>query len=151
MGLKQMVANDNLAINAALVNVAAVNVGGIAATDQKPLFIVPSVGPSGAKGIQIDDIEIVSDVATTGSDDSNKYAFQVHDMLGDADLLATAIDTYSGDEMTGDTAYRITPDQNNTNLAAGTVIELQVTKTGSPTDLTNAEILVTVTWHWEVD
>jgi len=142
---------DNVAaINAALRSTTAVNIGGFNATQQKYVFAVPEI-PEGAYGVEIENVRLVSDVATSGSTATTKeYAFQIVNLTDTEDLLATAVKTGTT-EITADTVYEITPDQNNTGLGEGTVLELQITKTGSPTDLSSAEVVVFVDWKWAVN
>lgn len=140
---------NTAAINASLRNTVAVNIGGFNATEQKYIFAVPEL-PDGAYGVKIENVRLLSDTATASSAANKKYAFQIADLTNTKNLLATAVDTNTT-EITGDTVYEITPDQNNTELGEGTVLELQITKTGSPTDLSNAEVVVFVDYKWEVN
>ncbi|MFP4460123.1 MAG: hypothetical protein ACLFSQ_11110 [Candidatus Zixiibacteriota bacterium] len=142
--------NDHQVINSNRYNLTAVNGIGFNSTGQKPLFCVPHIMPAGVKGVAIDDIIIVSDTATASSSDTKKYAFQIKDKTNSNELLETAIDTDSDGEIAADTSYRLTPEQNNTSLGGGTVLELDITMTGSPTDLSSAEVTAYVHWHWEV-
>jgi len=140
--------NDHQVANAGIQNVTAINIGGFDATDQKPCFVVPPCAP-GMKGVGILDIVLLADTATSGSDDTKKYNFQVKDKTNSVDLLATAITTY-GNEIGADTAYHITPDQNNDNLGKDTVLEFDIAKTGSPTSLSAAEVTIYILWRFEV-
>lgn len=141
--------NDREAIEAVKYNQTAVNVGAVTASDQKPLFATPSVYPPGVTGIEIDDIVLVGDTAITASD-TNYWTIQATDKTASADLLATALTTKAtgGTGFSADTAWRLTPDQNNTSLAPGTVVELDFTKTASATSF--GELTAYVLWHWEV-
>jgi len=140
--------NDAQAIVAGMSNVTGVHVTGFDATAQRPLFVTPPL-TAGVKGIEIVDIVILSDTSTTGSDGSNNYAFQVKDKTNTKDLLATAVNT-NGNELTADTAFHITPDQENINLGVDTVLELDITETGTATKLADAEIAAFVIWKFEV-
>ena len=113
-------------------------IGAIAATDQKYLLIAP-------RALRVQSIKLVSDVTTASSAAGSKeYGFKVKNLTQNNDLGAT--DTVTSDtEITADTAYTITVDQ-NLDIAAGDVLELQVTKTGSPTSLAAAEIIVMIAY-----
>ena len=141
--------NDFQIINGNRYNITAVEIGGFNASGQKYLFAVPEGLPPNIKGIGIDDVILLSDKATSSSDSSNNYEFQVVNLTNQEDLLATEVSTF-GNEIQGDNIFSIKPDQNNSNLGAGTVIELQITKNASATDLSSAEVIAVVYWHWEV-
>ena len=117
--------------------VSVTNIGGFNATEQKFIFICPQASTD------INQILLVSDTATSGSDGSNNFTFQVQN-LTQANSLLSAATTTDSNEIVADTAYSITPNQNNTGLAQGDVIELQITKTGTPTDLPSAEVMIEV-------
>ena len=116
------------------------NIGGFNATEQKFLFAVPF-------GCSILDVVLVSDTATTGSDGSNNYQFQVANLTQTQDLLSSQVST-NGNEIAADTVFTITPDQ-NTGVAPDDVLELQITKNGTATDLSGAEVIVEV--HYVVN
>ena len=84
----------------------------------------------------------VSDTATAASDAGNKYDFQVANLTQTNNLLASAKST-NGAEIAANTVYDLGPDQNR-QVAANDVLELQITKTGAPTDLSGAEVAVVV-------
>jgi len=84
-------------------------------------------------------VTIVSDVTTASSGSTKDFAFNIQNLTTSVSLSGTPMDTDTK-EITADTAYDLTIDQ-NTDVLAGAVLELQVTKTGAPTDLTNAEII----------
>jgi len=140
--------NDYQVMDIGRYNVTAVNIGGFNASGQKPLFCVP---PStiGVKGVSIVDIVLVSDTASESSSSSAQFAFQVTDKTNDLDLLSSAVET-DGNEIGEDTAFHIIPDENNLNLGKDTVLELDITKTGTPTDLSSAEVTAYVLWRWEI-
>lgn len=125
------------ASNTLNTRVAGMQIGGFNATEQKYVFIVPF------NDCYIDTFNLLSDTASSGSDGSNNYAFQLRNLTQGEDLLATAVNT-NGNEIAADTPYQITPDQNNTALPVGDVIELQITKTGTATDLSSAEVYAQV-------
>ena len=141
--------NDFQIINGNRHNITAVEIGGFNATEQKYLFAVPEGLPPKIKGIGIDDVILLSDTSTNVSDSNNNYEFQVVNLTALKDLLTKAVST-EGNEISGDNIFSIKPDQNNSNLGAGTVLELQITKNLLPTDLSNAEVIAVVYWHWEV-
>jgi hypothetical protein len=110
-------------------------IGGIAATDNKFLFVAPY-------GVTIQQISIVCDTTTSGSGGSAYYTFQVVNLTVTEDLIS-AVQSTDGAEITGDLVYDLDPDQNLT-LVANEVLELQMVKTGSPTSLSSAEIIAVV-------
>ena len=120
---------------AAKTHIAVVRIGGLAGSDDRYLMVAPSAGA-------VVQISIVSDTATSGSDGTNNWTMQVRNLTQGKDLLATAATT-NGNEIAADTVWDLGPDQNLT-LAANDVLELQVTKNGSPTDLSSAEILAQI-------
>lgn len=92
----------------------------------------------------VSDVKIISDTATTGSDGSNKYDFQVVNVTQSNNLLSAAKST-NGAEISANTVYSLGVDQNAT-IAANDVLRLSVTKTGSPTSLASAQIRVQVNY-----
>lgn len=76
---------------------------------------------------------VVSNTTTTGSDGSNNWAFQATNVT-DTLALFSAAPTTNGSELTADTPRVMTPDQ-NTDLTAGEVVEVELTVTGAPTSL----------------
>lgn len=94
---------------------------------------------------EIVDVYLVSDTATTSSDGTDNWTFQVVNLGEGFDLIATA-KTTNGAEIAADTRYAMGVDQNNekADLTGGDVLELQVTKNGTPTDLSSAKVLVQV-------
>ena len=83
---------------------------------------------------------LISDVGTSGSDGANNWSFQVRNLTQANDLLSTAAATNVA-EITADTVWEFSPDQNE-DISASDVLELQITKNGNPSDLSAAEILV---------
>jgi len=90
-------------------------------------------------------VTLVSDTATTGSDGTNNWTFQVRNLTAAVNLLSTA-KTTNGSEISADAVYDLNPNQNQT-IAANNVIELQITKNAVPTDLTTAEIMVVIEYQ----
>lgn len=114
-------------------------IGGFGASQQKFIFVAPSA-------CTVTNVVLVSDTATTGSNGAAIWSFQVANLTQTEDLLSAAQHTDAtgtGTEISADTAYDITPNQNAT-IAADDVLELQITKTGAPTDLSSAEVAVQV-------
>lgn len=102
------------------------------------LWAVPA-----ASRYEVVEVYILSDTATTGSDGSNNWSFQVRNLTASEDLCSAAATT-NGSEIAADTRYALGVDQNNDKTAlasAGEVLELQITKTGTPTDLSGARVL----------
>ena len=91
----------------------------------------------------------VSDTATTGSDGSNNWQFDVYkgNPSGAVSLLA-ASKTTNGAELAAYTAYDLgTVHATNKYLAADDVLVIRVTKNGTPTALTSA----TLSFHAVID
>ena len=121
----------------ALKKTSVTNVDGWDATDQRYVFVAPY-------DCNIDQVSVLSDTAVAASD-TNYYSFQVQNLTQAESLLASAVTTKTtgGTAITADAVYELGPDQ-NTVIDDGDVIELQVTETGTATDLTAAEIVVVV-------
>lgn len=98
--------------------------------------------PVQATKIIVASVALISTVATSGSDGANNWSVQLADITGAVNLFATAPST-NGSELVVDTAWRKTPDQNAT-VIADHVLKLTVTKTGAPTSLAAARVLVQV-------
>lgn len=121
----------------AMIQMVSVSIDGISATANFPLIAAPSA-------IIISDVKIISDTATTGSDGSNNYTFQVANVTGAVNLRSAAKST-NGAEIAANTIYAVGLDQNLT-LATSDVLRLVVTKTGSPTSLSSAKVIVQVNY-----
>lgn len=121
----------------AMIQMTSVSVDGIAATVNIPLIAAPSA-------ITISDVKIISDTATTGSGAGDNYTFQIENVTAANNLKASAKST-NGAEISANTIYAIGLDQNLT-LTTGNVLRLVVTKTGSPTSLASAKIMVQVNY-----
>ena len=108
-----------------------VRIGGISGSDDRYLFVAPAAS-------YIRQVSLVSDTATSSSDGTDNYTFQVANLTQTNNLLASAKST-NGAEIAADTVYDLDPDQNQ-QVAANDVLELQITKNNAPTDLSSAEI-----------
>lgn len=113
------------------VGTVAVNIGALTATGDHYLFVAPDA-------CTITKVRLVPDAATTSTAGVNEWGFQLRDLTGAVNLFSAAPTTATavggvggGVEFAVDTSWNLTPDQNET-LAAGDVLELQVTKTGAP-------------------
>lgn len=94
----------------------------------------------------VSSIKIISDTTTSGSDGSNNYAFVIRNVTQGNDLYSVSGGkTTNGAEITADTVWDVTVDQNLT-LAAGDVLELQITENGTATDLTSAKLICQVNY-----
>ena len=113
-------------------------VGIAAGTTYELLFVAP------AAGTVISDVKIISDTATTGSDGSNNYTFQVANVTQTLNLRSAAKST-NGAEIAANTIYALALDQNLT-ITTSDVLRLVMVKTGSPTSLATAKIIAQVNW-----
>lgn len=95
----------------------------------------------------INSIYLISDTATTGSGAGTRWDFQVANLTAGNNLLSVA-KTTNGAEIAADTPYSLGVNQNNAkaDLDALDVLELQITKTGTPTDLSGAKVMVQVNY-----
>ncbi len=110
-------------------------IGGLAGSDDRWIFCAPYQ-------LRIHRIVIISDLATSGSDGTDNWSFQIRNHTDSQDLLAAPQTTQTG-EIVVNGRLRIAPDQNQI-LQAARVLELQIVKNNTPTDLTSAEIAVMV-------
>lgn len=103
--------------------------------------------PSFPQSVEIESVRILSTTTTSGSDGSNNYAFaltnatQTEELFSAAPSTQTVVSGVGGGEITANTAYVLTPNQNDV-IAAGDVMTFTVTVTGSPTSLTRAAVSV---------
>lgn len=111
-------------------------IGGFNATKNVLLFAAPS-------RCYIRSISLISDTATTGSDGSNNFTFQVGNVTDTVNLMSAARST-NGAELAANTPVSLAINQ-NLLLDLNDVIRLVITKTGSPTDLSSANVIVTIT------
>ena len=109
---------------------------GLAATTNYPMC-----AGSGASFV-ISDVTVISDTTTSGSTGGANWGFQVRNVTQSLNLRS-ATKTTNGAEMTANTVYNLGLDQNLT-IAAGDVLQFQVTMTGVPTVLATANIIVQV-------
>lgn len=107
----------------------------ITATANQPLGIFPSV--------VITAIYLASDTATSASDGTNHYTFQVTNVTAGNTLCSAAKDT-NGAEIAVNTAYSLGVNQNLT-IAANAALRLDIVKGGVPVSaLTTARLVCTV-------
>jgi len=99
-----------------------------------------------AQGATIEKVRIQSTTATTSSDGTDNYTFDVYNVTDSHSLFGTA-PTTNGSEIVANTPYDMTPDQNNT-ITEDDCLEFRVTVNGSPTPLTRMS--VEVVWIWLV-
>ena len=121
--------------NAAKTNMCNMHIPGFNATVSEIIFAAPT-------NCTIANVVLVSDTATSGSDGSNRYDFQINNVTQTQDLLSV-VATTNGAEIVQDVVKQITPDQ-NTSVAQGDVLKLVITKTGSPTNLSSADVHINV-------
>jgi len=94
---------------------------------------------------KITQVTLLSDTATTGSGAGTRWDFQVRNITASLNLLSAA-KTTNGAEIAANTFYDLTPNQNQT-IAANDAIRLEITKTGSPTDLSAADVICIVEYQ----
>ena len=128
-----------LAMNAANQNQTSMVAIGAVSASQDNFIFTPN------EAVTIDEVTLISSVAVTAND-TNYWSFQVANLTQADDLLAAAQTTQAtgGAGITADEAFSITPDQ-NASIAAGDVLELQITETGTATSL--AGVVVAVHYH----
>lgn len=121
-----------------------VNLGALTATGDHYLFVAPDA-------CTITKVRLVPDAATTSTAGVNEWGFQLRNLTGAVNLFSAAPTTATavggvggGVEFAVDTPWNLTPDQNAT-LAAGDVLELQITKTGAPGNTGRTLVLVEYT------
>jgi len=119
-------------------------IGGLAGSDDRFLFAAPFA-------CHLVQAVLVSDTPTAGSNAGNNWSFQLRNLTAAVNLLSAA-KTTNGNEMGADAPYPLDPNQNlKISQFGGDVIELQIVKTGAPTDLTGAEIMVQVEFVPDTD
>ena len=113
--------------------------GGIAAATNFPLH-------APGQNWRALELVILSDTATSGSSSgATEWTFQVRNITESLDLLASPWST--GDaELASKTPKVITFDQNQA-ISADDYLELQIGKTGSPTDLSSAMLRIGIRGH----
>ncbi len=121
----------------ALQKTSVVYLKGWSGVDQRYLFIAPY-------DCRIERVRLLSDTGV-GANDANYYAFQLRNLGQSSSLLGSRQTTRAsgGRAIEADGVYELAPDQNEIFLG-GEALELQVTKGGSPTDLSGAEIIAAV-------
>ena len=93
--------------------------------------------------IHISKVEILCDTTTASSDGTDNWVFTLHN-LTDAANIASA--TTNGSEITGDTIYDLGT-VSNPRIDPNDILELQIVKNASPTDLTSAEVALLIEYH----
>jgi hypothetical protein len=88
------------------------------------------------KRCYIQSVKLISATATTASDGSNAWTSKVTNITTTTDLSSAAVTT-NGNEITANTPYSVTVDQNN-DIKVNDVIGIVFTKVGTPTDLSAA-------------
>lgn len=100
-------------------------------------FTVFMQAPAEASRLEL--VRIVSTTATTGSSAGvTDYVFDVYNVT-DSQSLFSATQTTGTAEIAANTAYDLTPDQNDA-ITADDVVEFRVTVNGSPTSLTRVAV-----------
>jgi hypothetical protein len=122
---------------AAKTRAPVVHVEGFNATVERIMWIAPL-------SCTIQNVLLVSDTATSGSDASNNYNFNVTNKTQTQDMLSAAVTT-NGNEIAQFVAYEIQPDQNN-SVSQGDVITLNITKNNTATNLSSADVHAVVIW-----
>jgi hypothetical protein len=117
----------------ASVDCISFRVAGFTAAGNLTLGVMPTCVVTGAY--------LLSSAATT-SDGSNLYTFQLRNNTQSLSLLSAAKST-NGADLAANVAYSLAPDQNLT-LTAGDALILTVTETGTATDLSSAQISLTI-------
>jgi len=135
----RLAALESFTNNTALkTKVCVKDIEGFNADQQEYIFVAPY-------DCTIVSIGLVSDTATTASSATTNWAFQVANLTITSNLCSSAKST-SDTEVTGDTLYDLGADQFLT-LSAGDVLELQATKTDTPTSWATAEIISVVEFY----
>lgn len=104
--------------------------GGVA---NSPLFVAPF-------DCTIHKIYLASSQTTSGSDGSNHWEVAIENATAANTLKATAKNT-DDEEFTQGVAWDVAVDQ-NLDIDDGDVLQLDLTKVGSPTSLTNKQFLI---------
>ena len=121
----------------ALKKTSILTLKGWTGTDQRYLFVAPY-------DCRIDQVSLLSDTAVQ-QHDTSYYAFQVRNKTQSEALRSIPLRTRPSDAgpMKGDVIFDLSPDQNQV-INDGDVLELEVTKTGAPQNLGEAEIIAVV-------
>lgn len=91
-------------------------------------------------GCEFESLRVISDTATSGSDGSNNWTFDVYNIT-DSQSLFSSVPTTNGGELAVDTEVTYAADQNHT-IQAADVLELRVTRNGTGTALSSASVLI---------
>lgn len=109
---------------------------GLSASVNVPIWTPPEIA-------YVLELAIMSDTATSGSSGSHRYEFQLRNKTTSVNLFATAQYTSTTELVAGTAPVVFTPDQNR-NVAKNDYLELQITKTGTPTSLASAKLRFTL-------
>lgn len=93
-------------------------------------------------GARIDSLVVISDTATSGSDGTNNWEFDIYNIT-DANSVFSSTPTTNGEELAVDTRATYSADQNQT-IDAADVVEFRATRNGTGTDLSSASVCVYV-------
>ena len=121
----------------ALKKTSIVTMNGWDDSSQRYLFVAPY-------DCKIDQVSLLSNTAVQASDD-NYYILQVRNLTRSEGLLSTPRRTRAVDDgpIKADVVFDLSPDQNQV-VNDGDVLELHVSKTGAPVDLSEADIIAVV-------
>ena len=115
------------------------DVGNINATKSEMVF----VSTKGTRNIT--GIHLISDTATSTSDATNNYVFDLINVTQANAVVGTA--TTNGNELSANTKYSLTIDTAEDDITANDVYIIQITKNGSPTVLSSANIILVLEYE----
>ena len=121
----------------ALKKTSIVNLDSLSGPEQRYLFVAPY-------DCRIDEVSLLSDTAVQAND-SNYYSIQVRNLTRSESLLSSPRRTRTSEvgAIDEDEVLDLSPDQNQV-VNDGDVLELQVSRTGTPANLSAAEIIAVV-------
>ena len=90
-------------------------------------------------------IHLISDTATSTSDATNNYVFDLINVTQANAVVGTA--TTNGNELSANTKYSLTIDTAEDDITANDVYIIQITKNGSPTVLSSANIILVLEYE----
>ena len=124
----------------AVKQTAVVRLTALSGTLTLPVFVAPF-------DCHIISAKLVSQTATSSSTNTAKYGFAVKDAT--RSLCSTGQATYQAgatNDISANTAWDLKTDQ-NLDLSSAAVLTLEVTKTGSPTSLSAASMLIIIEYR----